>query len=139
METERRQWWPGRLLELDEAECWDLLSAAEIGRIAWCERGGPVVLPVNIAVRDGEVWLRTKPQSSLASHVHDHQVAVEVDDVDPFNQAGWSVLVRGRGEMVAYDLRPPGWEEPTPWAEGSRPLLVRVVPTSVTGRRLLGS
>jgi hypothetical protein len=132
-------WWSGRLLELSEAECWELVATSPVGRIAWCEAGGPVVLPVNIGVDEGDIYVRTKPHTSLAAHVHEQEISIQVDDFEPFNQSGWSVLVRGRGEFVAYDLREPGSSEPDPWPEGARPLLIRLVPAVVTGRRLLAS
>ena len=58
MDTTRR-WWGGHLLDIPEDECWELLEATTVGRIAWCEAGGPVVLPVNIAVHDGAIWMRS--------------------------------------------------------------------------------
>lgn len=124
---------------MPENECWELLDATAVGRVAWCEAGGPVVLPVNIAVHDGAIWIRTKAHSTMARYVNHGEVAVEVDGVDDFTRSGWSVLVRGRGELVAYGLGPASLGEPAPWPEGARPLLVRVTPTTVTGRRLLPS
>lgn len=138
MDTTRR-WWGGRLLDIPETECWELLGATAIGRIAWCEAGGPTVLPVNITIHDGAIWFRTKAHSPMARYANHGEVAVQIDDADEFTRSGWSVLVRGRGELVAYGLGPESLGEPAPWPEGSRPLLVKVVPSSITGRRLLAS
>lgn len=138
MNTTQR-WWGGHLLEMTEDECWEMLAAEPVGRIAWCEEGGPAVLPVNIAVQDGAIWIRTKAHSAMASHVNHAEVSVQVDEVDAFTRSGWSVLVRGHGELVAYGLGPNAWGDPQPWPEGARPLLVRVEPRTITGRRLLPS
>lgn len=138
MDTKLR-WWGGRLLDLPEYECWELLSAVHVGRVAWCQGGAPVVLPVNIVVHEEAVWFRTMADSGMARHADQGHLAIQVDDVDEFNRSGWSVLVRGQGELVTYGLGPDSLGEPEPWPEGTRSRLVRVVPTIVTGRRLLAT
>jgi hypothetical protein len=138
MDTTRR-WWGGHLLDIPEDECWELLAATTVGRIAWCEAGGPVVLPVNIAVHDGAIWMRTRAHSAMAAHTNHGEIAVQVDEADEFNRSGWSVLARGHAELVAYALGPASMGDPDPWPEGARPLLIKLEPATVTGRRLLAS
>lgn len=138
MDTTTR-WWGGRLLDIAETECWELLGAKTVGRVAWCEPGGPVVLPINYVVREGALWMRTKAHSEMAAHANHGEIAVQIDEADDFTHSGWSVLVRGHAELVAYGLGPTVWADPAPWPEGARPLLVRLTPASVTGRRLLAS
>lgn len=132
-------WTAGRLIELTTEECWELLASRPVGRVAYDDGAGPVVLPVNHQVHDGTVRFRTAPHSTLAHRVHDHRVAFEIDDVEEFHSSGWSVLVRGRATLVDPDLRGDGDEGPTPWVEGNRPLIVEITPTEVTGRRLIGN
>lgn len=138
METKLR-YWGGRLLDLPEYECWELVAAMHVGRVAWCQDGAPTVLPVNIVVHEEAIWFRSSGSSGIARHADGSRLAIEVDDFDDFNRAGWSVLIRGVGEQVAYGLGPDSLGEPEPWPEGNRSLLVRVVPTMITGRRLLAS
>ena len=61
-----------------------------------------------------------------------------VDDFDDYTQTGWSVLVRGTATSVgAQDDSRDDSLQPFSWAAGRRSKVVRVAPTSVTGRRLL--
>ena len=122
-----------RLVELDEDTCWGLLASVPVGRIAWNEAGGPVVVPVNHVVVDGVVVVRTAAWSGLERHVDDSDVAYEVDRVDEGSREGWSVLVRGSAQ-VSYDG---AGTRPEPWAGGARPVTVRVHPRSISGRRLV--
>src|SRR3954447_14856454 len=46
--TER--WFHGRLHELSDAECWELLRSTSVGRVGYTDQIGPVILPVNFAV-----------------------------------------------------------------------------------------
>ncbi|MGL5809991.1 MAG: pyridoxamine 5'-phosphate oxidase family protein [Nocardioides sp.] len=134
-------WFGGRLTELTEAECWDLLSSRPVGRIAFDEgSAGLAVLPVNYVVGERTIRFRTAPQSTIGLHVRGRRVAFEVDEIDEYTRSGWSVLVRGRAEFVDQ-VGPPGraGEAPSPWPSDYRPLLVEITPLLVTGRRLLAS
>jgi len=131
-------WSGGRLIEIPEPECWELLASRPVGRVAFDDGAGPTVLPVNHAVVDEAVRFRTSPHSALATHLAGQRVAFQVDDVDEFHQSGWSVLVRGRARLVDNVVEH-GGEEPAPWPAGQRPLLVEIETFSVTGRRLLAS
>ena len=138
METAER-WWSGRVMELTTRECWELLEARKVGRVGWNEPEGPEVIPVNYVVRDGAIVFRTTAGSRLAETVAREPLSFQVDDVDEFNQSGWSVLARGRAEFVTADLHPVDLDDPVPWPEGDRQLRVRVAPEQLTGRRLLAS
>ena len=129
--------WQGNLVELDETECWELLASRVVGRIAYDNGSGPVILPLNYQVGDGCVRVRTTPHSVLGLRVRDRRVAFEVDDVDEFRSSGWSVLVRGRASLVDIDIDGRA-EGPEAWPEGNRPLVVEIDGHEVTGRRLLG-
>lgn len=129
-------WTSGKLRELDATECLELLGTRSVGRVAFCAEDGPVVLPVNYVVHDGDVLFRTSPHNSIARHVTRRPAAFQVDEIDDFTQSGWSVLVRGTAEPVedVHDL--PRDARPVAWAEGTRSLFVRVRGASITGRRL---
>jgi hypothetical protein len=47
--------------------------------------------------------------------------------------------VRGEAEFVDYDHLPEPAARPTPWAEGNRTFHVRIIASSITGRRLLAA
>ena len=125
---------PGRLQVLSDTECWDLLRTHTVGRIAWSGDEGGCVVPVNFAVDDGDVVLRTTPYSLMARDCVNREVGFEVDVLDQEAHLGWSVLVRGRCERQE---RPS--DGPHPWVTGSRVLGLRITPRSVTGRRIVSS
>jgi hypothetical protein len=126
----------GRLLELAEDECWDLLAGAPVGRLAWKGAEGLSVVPVNFVVADGRIAMNTAAYSAQARECDDLPVAFQVDAVDASARSGWSVLVRGTAH-VEYS-HPPD-ESPDVWPAGVKPLHLVIDPTSVSGRRLLSS
>ena len=131
------EWYPGHLKELDEQECLDLLRDQRVGRVAWCAPDGPVVLPVNYRFEDGRVVFRTSAHSELARHFQPGPAAFQIDSFDEFVLAGWSVLVRGRAELLEWDQLPDQDDRPEPWAAGSRNVYVVITAEKVTGRRVL--
>jgi len=129
-------WFPGHLRELSQAECLEQLDAHHVGRVAYCDADGPVVVPVNY-VRDGEsVLIRLAPESALARSLDSTPASFQVDEFDDFTQSGWSVLLRGTASYVDPDDHP-ATRHLRPWAEGERTRHVRIVATRITGRRLL--
>ncbi|CAM5455420.1 helix-turn-helix domain-containing protein [Streptomyces purpurascens] len=127
-----------RFTELTEAECRSLLSPHGVGRLAVSTAAGPVVMPVNYSVVDGEIVFRTAPGSTPAQAAG-HQVAFEVDRIDEAFSEGWSVLVRGPARAVTDQDEAARLEEQvfsTPWAGGRRELWLCVEPVGVTGRRI---
>lgn len=121
------------LVDLDEATCWDLMETAAIGRLVWVDADGPVAVPVNIAVSQGAVVIRTAAYSAMSREIDDSRVALEVDDLDPETRTGWSVLVRGVARVL---FEPAPEDAPTAWPTGTKSATVRLRPTRVTGRRL---
>ena len=122
---------------LEPDECLRLLSSARVGRLGFTAPTGPQVLPVNYTLLDGAVVLRTDLYSTIADGTRGTVVAFEVDELDDRLQSGWSVLAVGEAHHVEdhaemADLVRRAGE---PWAPGSRPLVARIVPSRVTGRR----
>ena len=128
-------WGVGRMVELSEQECWELLGSRPVGRVAFDDGDGPVILPVNHAATDGRIRFRVSPYGTLGRELDGRKVAFEVDDTDDFHRAGWSVVVRGRAVL---EPAPTSWAEPTPWPDGVRSLMVELVPIRLSGRRVLG-
>ena len=136
--------WPdassgGKLVELDRAESYELLSAKKIGRLGFLAADGPVVLPMNYVLSGDHIIVRTVAFGVVARSAIDQKVAFEVDDVDDFLEAGWSVLVRGAGTFLSDDQleRLKSDASPNPWAEGPRTLFFSIACDQVSGRRLL--
>jgi nitroimidazol reductase NimA-like FMN-containing flavoprotein (pyridoxamine 5'-phosphate oxidase superfamily) len=129
----------GEPFELSREECRELLSAGLVGRVAVCTPIGPHIIPVNYSVVEETVIVRTTPYSVLGSHARGSILALEVDHFDYDRHRGWSVLARGRADIVtgAEELQQikQRWE-PRAWAGGTRNLFLRLRWTELSGRRL---
>lgn len=125
--------------ELDPRECERLLRAGVVGRVALSTPEGPHIIPVNYAVVDDTIVIRTSSYSILGTYGRDAMLAFEVDHVDHDRHVGWSVLARGRGwaEVDPHEVARirEGWR-PRPWATGNRNLYLRIRWDSLSGRSL---
>ncbi len=122
--------------ELPTAECWRLLEHAQLGRLAVDGADGiPDVFPVNFLVHSGAVYIRTSPGSKIASVIARPVAAFEVDGEVPAFR--WSVVIRGAAHRVddATDIRASGILELTSWSPTSKYQVIRLTPSTVTGRR----
>jgi uncharacterized protein len=123
---------------LAEEECWRLLGAHHLGRLALVDAKGPAIVPVNYVLDREAPVFRTDPGSKLDAAVEAVPVAFEVDAADEATRTGWSVVVRG----ALAEVTDPGDLERLralplyPWAPGDKARYVRVRPASVTGRRI---
>jgi nitroimidazol reductase NimA-like FMN-containing flavoprotein (pyridoxamine 5'-phosphate oxidase superfamily) len=125
--------------ELAYDECLDLLRSRSTGRVAVGAPDGPHIVPVNYAVHEGMLFIRTTPYSVLGTYGRNTMVAFEVDQVDDAEQIGWSVVARGRCNAVMdpSEIRRITHEaSPRPWAAGHRTLLLGLEWRELTGRRL---
>ncbi len=138
--TVKQLWYQGHMQYLGDNECLRLLEASQIGRIAYNDEEGPIVLPVNHRMDGSYVLFRTSPKTALGQHLDHARVSFQVDGFDEFNRAGWSVLVRGTAEYVSSEELPKYVSDlPDPWPAGERTAYVRIRPSAITGRRLLAS
>ncbi|MFP5282893.1 MAG: pyridoxamine 5'-phosphate oxidase family protein [Actinomycetes bacterium] len=129
----------GAVVELDRSECVDLLGAGTVGRLGYVTDDGPRVVPVNYVLAEDRVVFRTTAYGEVARAASGRRIAFEVDDVDEFFRAGWSVLVVGTADLLSEAdlgrLSPRTW--PEPWAAGPRTLFLQIPVGDVTGRRVL--
>ncbi|MBV9382963.1 MAG: pyridoxamine 5'-phosphate oxidase family protein [Streptosporangiaceae bacterium] len=135
-----------RMIEvLDEAESLRLISPGGIGRIAYQSRFGPAVIPVNYKLHGGAILFRTAEDSPLDEDLRtgivdaEYQVAFEIDDFDVSAREGWSVLIQGAAHHVRPGLERESAERAgvEPWPGGKRELFVSIVPSRITGRRIV--
>ncbi|PSK97724.1 nitroimidazol reductase NimA-like FMN-containing flavoprotein (pyridoxamine 5'-phosphate oxidase superfamily) [Murinocardiopsis flavida] len=124
------------LRTLSTAECQALIAPGGVGRIAFTVPGGPAptVLPVNYAVADAAIVFRTSACGVIATHLPD-AASFQVDRLDGAMSEGWSVLVSGRAERVGAGDGPPAVPVRS-WAGADRDTVVRVVPVTISGRRI---
>jgi nitroimidazol reductase NimA-like FMN-containing flavoprotein (pyridoxamine 5'-phosphate oxidase superfamily) len=135
-----RSWPGGRLAELTPAECLDLIDDEQVGRVVYCDDHGPLALPVNFVVQERTILFRTAQDNALARHlIESATCAFEVDHVDHLLRSGWSVLARGSAAVVRHLSSDADAAWPLPWPEGARPLIIRITPLELSGRRLVPS
>ena len=126
---------------LDRGACLELMRTVGLGRVAWTAEDGRVVVePVNFVIDDDGVVFRTGEGDKLDAVRSGRSFSFEVDEVEPALRVGWSVLVRGRAEVVSDVVSEAGQEGgrlPLPWDRSTaRPFLVRIRTEQVSGRRL---
>ena len=126
------------LEDLTEATCLRHLEAGTVGRVALVRDGRVEMFPVNYAMSDGDVVVRTHPGGALDALRDRAMVAFEIDELDHRYQTGWSVVVHGHAEPVTDPAAIEELDalEVAPWAGGSRPDWIRIEPTDLTGRRI---
>jgi transcriptional regulator with XRE-family HTH domain len=121
---------------LPPSACWERLTTGGIGRVVFDSGEGPTALPVNYRVLDGDIVFRTGKGSIAHAVTAGGVLGFEVDHLDEALGEGWSVLVRGGGELVADEeeigrIKALAIE---PWAGGERRLYVRLRAAEVSGR-----
>ncbi|HEV7196501.1 MAG TPA: pyridoxamine 5'-phosphate oxidase family protein [Pedococcus sp.] len=122
--------------EIETHEALALLRSVPVGRLAVVVDGAPDIFPVNHVVDQGTVVFRTAAGTKLSA-AHGRPVAFEVDGYDASKGEAWSVVVHGVGRVV-YEaeeaieaLKLPIF----PWQSGAKPQIVRLIPSTITGRR----
>lgn len=119
---------------LHEDECWALLRLGGIGRVAvGRDPAPPLVVPVNFAVADDVIVLRSGPGSKLIA-MRTSRVAFQIDAFDMANRTGWSVLVEGTVNQATRE--PVEGTSVEPWAPGAKPFWVRILVDGISGRRI---
>ncbi|AEG43222.1 pyridoxamine 5'-phosphate oxidase family protein [Isoptericola variabilis] len=121
---------------LTEDECWELLAQQKVGRLATAVGGEPEIFPVNYAVADRLVYLRTSPGTKLAELAVNGRVALEADRLAV--DVAESVVVKGTAEILETDADLSMAEATglVTYAGGGKDVWVRITPAEVTGRRL---
>ncbi|MBU2076127.1 MAG: pyridoxamine 5'-phosphate oxidase family protein [Actinobacteria bacterium] len=124
---------------LSEEECWELLEDHELGRIGYRLVDEVHVVPVNYAVVDRTLLIRTDAGNKLLAAALESDVALEIDSVESLADArrvAWSVLVRGHARVLGEDEARRYDDLPlVPWVATPKWEVVAIVPEAVTGRR----
>lgn len=119
-------------------DCYRLLATQQIGRLGVNAEHYPLIFPVNYALDQGVIVIRTNAGTKLAAADHAN-VTFEVDQIDERTRSGWSVLVRGLAEEVTSEHRTELIERTKatgvePWAPGDRGHWMRLIPQDISGR-----
>ena len=126
------------LEEITEVECLEILNQHSLGRIALVVQGQPRIFPVNYSMSGRIVVIRTAAGTKLF-HAPEAKVAFEIDEYDPSNGVGWSVMVQGIAHDATDSFDDISWAahgtSPKPLAPGAKPYLVAIESRVITGRR----
>ncbi|MHA7244112.1 pyridoxamine 5'-phosphate oxidase family protein [Paeniglutamicibacter antarcticus] len=122
---------------LETDQCLELLRAVSVGHLAVSTGDRPQIFPINFTIDHGTVVFRTGPGTKLDTLRSQPHVAFEADGVNQETGVAWSVMVQGEAELFG------GIEETLdtfdlmlfPWESGPKEQFVRIVPSSMTGRR----
>jgi nitroimidazol reductase NimA-like FMN-containing flavoprotein (pyridoxamine 5'-phosphate oxidase superfamily) len=129
---------PDRLRELTRDAALRKLGSVPMGRIAFTRDALPVIRPVNHMMLDGDVVLRCKGGSALllaATQI----VAFAVDEIEPEQLVGWSVMVTGRLELVANPAAANHYRRMlSPWFDDADHHVLRIHPEIITGYETIG-
>lgn len=127
---------------LSEEECFELLSANEVGRVGVVVDGRPLIFPVNYVLEGRYVLVHTDFGTKLSGGSFAH-AAFEIDAFDTTTRSGWSVLVQGMGHDITDAVDPTSEHLQTvqvsPWVSGPKSRLLRIEAATVTGRRFKGA
>lgn len=123
--------------ELSDSACWALLRTTSVGRLAVVVDDHPDIFPLNYAVDHGTVVFRSKAGTKTSAALSDSPVALEADGYDAETAEAWSVVIRGHGEEISRgpDLIDTVELPLFPWQAGDKGRFIRIVPTSISGRR----
>jgi uncharacterized protein len=121
---------------LGRQDCLQLLASHPVGSISVVVDGSPTILPVKHHVIDSDTIVFGSDGTKLPHASSGARMSLEVDGIDDTGQ-NWSVAVHGVGcELVPAQLarlRELGLE---PSSLGSRRHWIRILPETITGRRI---
>ena len=124
------------IVVLDEEECWALLSGEHFGRLGYRLVDEIHVVPVNYAVHDGVLAVRTSAGNKLLAAEMGSDVGLEIDGFAADDEA-WSVLVRGHLRRLDEQQARLLEDEVPSWVPVLKYEVLEVAPEVVAGRRFL--
>jgi hypothetical protein len=126
----------GLVKVLGAEECWQLLRSWSLGRIAISVQGRPEIFPINYAVDEGTVVVRTSPGTKLLGLTANERVAFEADDYDEHEAR--SVLITGTAHILSTseEIDHADGLPLVTWAPTVEHVYVRITPLQITGRRI---
>ncbi|MDH3683736.1 MAG: pyridoxamine 5'-phosphate oxidase family protein [Acidimicrobiia bacterium] len=86
---------PRGLEILSREECLRLLEPGGVGRLAWVVRNHPVIRPVNFALDDHRLVIRTGAGSIYIAATSSLPATFEIDKTRNVDHTAWSVVVNG--------------------------------------------
>jgi uncharacterized protein len=122
---------------LSSDQCWEHLRTVSVGRLAVWAEDHPDIFPLNYVVDHGTIVFRSGEGSKVDLALREAPVALEADGVNADTGVAWSVVVKGHAASIkaAEEVLDTVGLLLFPWQSGRKDHFVRIVPTSITGRR----
>ena len=122
--------------ELPLDECWELLRAHALGRLAFHLASQVSITPINYVVDRDTLLFRTAEGSKLLGVVLNEDVAFEIDGES--GHIAWSVIVRGTALLLDETAAHRADDLPLrPWVSSDKFNVVEITPTAISGRRFV--
>jgi nitroimidazol reductase NimA-like FMN-containing flavoprotein (pyridoxamine 5'-phosphate oxidase superfamily) len=129
---------PELLRPIEPWRCLQLLEAVPYGRLATVDAGLPLLVVLNHIVDDGDIYIRTRADASLARLAGSGRIVhavYEVDSAFTAGHSGWSVIAHG---LLTREHGGPRWtavrSRLTTWAQGERDAVLHLQVQALTGR-----
>lgn len=121
------------VVQLTAPQCWDLLEAAPMGRLALAAAGEIDIFPINFVVSEGALYFRTAPGEKLLELSVNPEVAFQIDGYT--DQSAFSVVVKGVAERLEHQAEIDEADKLplSPWIPTLKYRWVRIMPTSISG------
>jgi uncharacterized protein len=125
----------GRVEELNDQQCWDLLGSSSLGRLALCVAGEVDIFPVNYHADGTSILFRTAPGTKLLGLTIHDAVAFETDGYT--EEEAWSVVAHGHAREIESQSEIQAADEAPlrPWIPTLKYRYVSIAPDRITGRR----
>ena len=122
------------ILNLDDDQSWRLLEGTKHGRLVVTVAGEPDIFPVNYAVGDRKLYLRTAPGNKLAELTINSKVLLEADGI--LADEAWSVVLRGTARVLdnSADIAAAESLGLKSWVPTLKDFYVEIEPVSLSGR-----
>lgn len=122
--------------ELPLEECWELLRAHALGRLAFHLGDHVQILPITYVVDRDTVLFRTAGGSKLLAVLTNDDVALEIDGES--EAVVWSVVLRGTATLLDASSAHRADDLPLrPWVGSDKHSVVEITPVAITGRRFV--
>ena len=120
-------------------QCWELLAAANVGRLALVVDDHPEIFPVNYVLYDRNIVFRTDAGRKLWGAMASRPGAFEIDGYDAQATEAWSVMARGETVLMTDPQETAKVDQLglEPWQPGAKSHYIRLIPRALTGRRFI--
>jgi len=116
-------------------DCEQRLSRGGVGTLALCGVEAPVLRPVNFAVHQGWIIIRTGEGQIFDAATRSEPASFVISDLDRLEHSGWSVVVSGS----LAELSSLGFTESIPlrpWAKADKNQFVGLCIDQISGRSI---